>query len=156
MLQLARANASLSARGVGLGRGAGRRHLSSPASDYVFALVGEELGRRGALAVVAAWVAIGTGAALAVRSARRDPAARAAALAMATALLAPTALHIAVCRGLIPIVGVTMPLLSYDPALTVASGGELGLLAADRARRAPRAAGEARRRREATSARRRA
>ena len=26
--------------------------------------------------------------------------------------------------------GVTMPFLSYDPALTVASGGELGLLAA--------------------------
>jgi cell division protein FtsW len=129
VLQLAHTNAGLSTRGVGLGRGTSRRHLSSPASDYVYALVGEELGRRGALAVVAAWVSIGAGAALAIRSARHDPAARAVGLAMATALLAPTALHIAVCRGLVPIVGVTMPLLSYDPALTVASGGELGLLA---------------------------
>jgi cell division protein FtsW (lipid II flippase) len=45
-------------------------------------------------------------------------------------LLAPAALHVAVCRGWIPIVGVTMPFLSYDPALTVASGGEIGALVA--------------------------
>ena len=45
-------------------------------------------------------------------------------------MLAPAALHVAVCRGWIPIIGVSMPLLSYDPALTVVSGAELGLLAA--------------------------
>jgi cell division protein FtsW (lipid II flippase) len=39
-------------------------------------------------------------------------------------------LHVAVCRGWLPIIGVTMPLLSYDPTLTVASGGSLGLLVA--------------------------
>ena len=60
----------------------------------------------------------------------RDPRLRAAAAACATALLAPAAMHVAVCRGWTPIVGVTMPFLSYDPALTVASGGELGVLAA--------------------------
>jgi hypothetical protein len=35
-----------------------------------------------------------------------------------------------VCRGWVPIIGVTMPLLSYDPALTVVSGGQIGLLVA--------------------------
>jgi hypothetical protein len=48
---------------------------------------------------------------------------------MTTALLTPAALHIAVCRGWVPIIGVSMPLLSYDPVLTVVSGAELGLLA---------------------------
>jgi cell division protein FtsW len=130
VLALARANASAAAGGVGLGRGGARRHLSSPASDYVFALVGEELGRRGALGVLAAWGAIGAGSVLAARAAGGERGQRAAAAAAGVALLAPAALHIAVCRGWLPIIGVSMPLVSYDPALTVASGGELGLLAA--------------------------
>jgi cell division protein FtsW len=130
VLALARANANATIGGVGLGRGTARRHLSSPASDYVFALVGEELGRRGAVGVLVAWGAIGAGTALAARSARGEQRHRAVAAAAGVALLAPAALHIAVCRGWLPIIGVSMPLVSYDPALTVASGGELGLLAA--------------------------
>ena len=132
VLALAHANAAGAAHGAGLGHGIARRRLSSPASDYAFAVVGEELGRGGALAVVAAWLALGAGVVLAARSpaARRDPAARALAAGLGTALGAPAALHIAVCRGWLPIIGVTMPLLSYDPALTVATGAELGILAA--------------------------
>lgn len=132
VLALAHANAAGAARGAGLGHGVARRRLSSPASDYAFAVVGEELGHGGALAVVAAWLALGAGVVLAARSpaARQDPAARAAAAGLGTALAAPAALHIAVCRGWLPIIGVTMPLLSYDPALTVAAGAELGILAA--------------------------
>jgi cell division protein FtsW (lipid II flippase) len=53
------------------------------------------------------------------------------------ALLAPAALHIAVSRGWMPITGVTMPFLSYDPALTVASGGEIGVLVAIALEREP-------------------
>jgi cell division protein FtsW (lipid II flippase) len=44
-------------------------------------------------------------------------------------MVAPAALHIAVCTGLIPIIGVTMPLVSYDPSATLAAGAELGLIA---------------------------
>jgi cell division protein FtsW len=130
VLQLARLNATLTNRGTGLGKGTARRHLSSPASDYALAVVSDELGRGGALAVVVAWVAIGAGAALAARAARREPDFRAAALGATAALFTPAALHLAVCRGVVPIVGVSMPFLSYDPALTVASGAEIGLLVA--------------------------
>ena len=132
VLALAHANAAGASRGVGLGRGSSRHRLSSPASDYAFAMVGEELGPAGAFGVLAAWLAIGAGVVLAARSpaARHDPSARAAVAGVGTALGAPVALHIAVCRGWLPIIGVTMPLLSYDPALTIASGAELGLLAA--------------------------
>jgi cell division protein FtsW (lipid II flippase) len=62
--------------------------------------------------------------------ARRDPAARSLCAGLGAALGAPAALHVAVCRGWLPIIGVTMPFVSYDPALTLASGAELGLLAA--------------------------
>ena len=132
VLALAHAKAAAGSGGVGLGHGHSRRRLSSPASDYAFALVGEELGRPGALAVLAAWVAIAAGVLWTVRLAirRGDLGGRALAAGLGTALLVPAALHIAVCRGWLPIIGVTMPLLSYDPALTVASGAELGLLAA--------------------------
>ena len=63
------------AGGAGLGHGSARHRLSSPASDYAFAVVGEELGPRGALGVVAGWLAIGAGVVLAARApaARRDP-----------------------------------------------------------------------------------
>ena len=130
VLALARANAGAASGATGLGNGSARRHLSSPASDYVFAVVGEELGRKGTWGVVAAWVVLAAGAAMAARSAGRDPRLRATAAACAAALIAPAAMHVAVCRGWTPIVGVTMPFLSYDPTLTVASGGELGVLAA--------------------------
>jgi cell division protein FtsW len=132
VLALSRANATAGSGGVGLGHGHARRRLSSPASDYAFALVGEELGRPGAFAVLAGWVAITGGVLCAARAAslRNDPAGRALAAGLGTALVVPAVLHIAVCRGWLPIIGVTMPLLSYDPALTVASGAELGVLAA--------------------------
>ncbi|HMF41498.1 MAG TPA: FtsW/RodA/SpoVE family cell cycle protein [Polyangia bacterium] len=137
VLALARARANAAAGAAGLGHGPSRRHLSSPASDYVFALVGEELGRGGSWAVVGAWAALAAGAVLATRSAAGGAGPRGGAAACAAALLAPAALHIAVCRGWTPIVGVTMPFLSYDPALTIASGGEVGYLVGMALLRAP-------------------
>jgi cell division protein FtsW (lipid II flippase) len=129
ILALAHAQAASTSMGVGLGHGTARRHLSSPSSDYVFAVVTEEMGGLTAGAVAAGWVAIGAGALLAAR-ATREPRLRAAALGAGAAAFAPAALHIAVCRGWVPIIGVSMPLLSYDPAATVAAGVELGLIAA--------------------------
>ena len=130
VLALARANAAGAEHGVGLGRGTARRHLSSPASDYAFVVVGEELGHPGAIGVIIAWLAIGAGVASAAGAAGGDLGRRATAVGVGTALLAPAALHVAVCRGWLPIIGVSMPFLSYDPTLTVASGCGLGLLVA--------------------------
>jgi cell division protein FtsW len=129
VLALARAQAAATPTGVGLGRGTARRRLSSPGSDYAFAIVNEEMGRLAAGGVAAAWIAIGLSAWLAARGAR-EPRLRAAALAAGAAAVAPAALHIAVCQGWVPIIGVSMPLLSYDPAAAVAAGAELGLVAA--------------------------
>jgi cell division protein FtsW len=132
VLALAHAKATADAAPPGRGHGRPRRRLSSPASDYAFALVGEELGRTGAWAVLTCWAAIAAGVLWAAQGAvrRHDVGGRALAAGLGTALLVPAALHVAVCRGWLPIIGVSMPLLSYDPGLTVTSGAELGLLAA--------------------------
>lgn len=129
VLALSRAQAASTPMGVGLGRGLARRRLSSPGSDYVYAVVNEELGRVAAGAVAAAWAAIAAGALLAARG-TRDPRLRAGALGAGAAAVAPAALHIAVCQGWVPIMGVSMPLVSYDPAATLATGAEVGLIAA--------------------------
>jgi cell division protein FtsW (lipid II flippase) len=132
VLELAKAKAKAggTAAGVGIGRGAARRHLSSPASDYAYAVLSEELGLGGAIAIAAVWLSLAGGVVLAVRVAGRDVGARGSALAAGSALVAPAALHVAVCRGWLPIIGVSMPFVSYDPVLTVVSGAEIGLLAA--------------------------
>jgi cell division protein FtsW len=129
VLALARAQAAATPTGVGLRKGIARRRLSSPDSDYVFAVINEEMGRLASGAVVGAWIAVGAGALLAARG-TRDLRLRAAALGAGAAALAPAALHVAVCQGLVPIIGVSMPLVSYDPVATVATGAELGVVAA--------------------------
>jgi rod shape determining protein RodA len=114
---------------VGLGRGAARHRLSSPGSDYVFAIVTEEMGRGAAAAVLGAWAAVAAGVLLAARD-RQDRRLRAVALAAGAATVTPALLHAAVCWGWTPIMGVTMPFVSYDPAATVAAGAELSMVAA--------------------------
>jgi cell division protein FtsW len=129
VLTLARTQAGATRTGVGLGNGVARHRLSSPGSDYVFAVITEELGRLGAFAVAGAWVAVGAGAVLAARG-TGDLRRRAASLGAGAAALAPAAMHVAVCQGLVPIIGVSMPLVSYDPVATIATGAELGIVAA--------------------------
>lgn len=128
VLALARANANATPTGVGLGRGVARRHLSSPGSDYVFAVIREELGSVAAVAVFLGWMALGAAAVTAAwrRSDRRH---RALALAAGAAVVTPAMLHMAVCTGLVPIMGVSMPFVSYDPSATVAGGVEVGIIA---------------------------
>jgi len=128
VLAIARAAAGATPSGAGLGHGEARHRLSSPGSDYVFAIVTEEMGKTVARGVVLAWMAMAAGAVLAARG-LGDRRMRALALSSGLAMVAPAALHIAVCTGLVPIIGVTMPLVSYDPAATLAAGAEIGLIA---------------------------
>lgn len=128
VLALARASAAATPTGVGLGNGAARRRLSSPGSDYVYAVIKEELGHLASTGVAVAWLCLGAAAVLAARR-TPDRRLRAAALSSGMAMMAPAALHVAVCSGWVPIIGVTMPFVSYDPAATVAAGAELGVVA---------------------------
>jgi cell division protein FtsW len=136
--------------GVGLGRGRGKwLYVPNPETDFIFAIIGEELGLIGALTVLALFVALAIGG---VRAARRapDPFGRLLASAITGWLLLQATINIGSVVGLIPVTGVTLPLVSYGGSSLVITMLGLGiLLSIARAGRSPeeaRAAADASRR----------
>jgi cell division protein FtsW len=114
--------------GVGLGAGEQKMfYLPQAHTDFVFAIVGEELGLVGALAVVALF---GTILVRGMRIARNEPETFASLLAVGmTALLALQAvINMAVVTGLLPTKGLALPFLSYGGSAMVVSLAALGVL----------------------------
>ncbi len=114
--QLIQAGVGLSDGGLtGLGLGQSKAkygYLPYAHTDFIFAIIGEELGLIGALAVVALFVAL---AFLGVRVAARAPDRFSALVAtgITTWLVAQAFLNVAVVLGLVPNTGVPLPFLSY-------------------------------------------
>jgi cell division protein FtsW len=130
--------------GVGLGESASKYgYLPNAHTDFIFAIIGEELGLLGALLVVALFAAF---AVLGVKTALRAPdrfgtlmAAGITAWIMAQALV-----NIGGVIGLMPITGLTLPFVSFGGSsllVTMAAAGVLVNVAANgRARVASRPA----------------
>lgn len=114
--------------GVGLGRGTAKlMHLPEPYTDTIFAVLGEELGLLGTLAVlglflVVAWRGFG------IASRSKDPFARLLAVGLTTALCLWAVLHAMVCVRLMPTTGLPMPFVSYGGSSLSFSMISLGLL----------------------------
>lgn len=128
--------------GWGVGLGAGRQkmfYLPQAHSDFVFAVVGEEFGVAGALAVIALFGVI---LVRGMRVAHREPDPFASLLAVGlSALLALQALvNVAVVIGLVPTKGLPLPFVSYGGSAMVTSLAALGALLALSRRPAVRAA----------------
>ncbi len=101
--------------------------LPYPHTDFIFAIVGEELGFLGALAVVAAF---GVLAWRGMRAARRAPDAFGAYLAAgATAMIVvQAAINVGVVLALLPTKGLPLPFLSYGGSSLVVSWLAAGLI----------------------------
>jgi cell division protein FtsW len=98
--------------GVGLGNSAMKWKLLPEAeSDYIFAIIGEELGLIGCLVVVTLYVVL---AYAGVRIARRsaDRFVSLASVAITAWLVGQAALNMGYVVGLLPVTGVTLPLVS--------------------------------------------
>ncbi|MEP6463944.1 MAG: putative lipid II flippase FtsW [Frankiaceae bacterium] len=125
----------------GLGLGASRQkwsYLPNQYTDYIFAIIGEELGLIGTIAVVGLFGALGfAGIRIARRS--RDPFCQLAAGAVTCWLLAQALVNIGAVVGLLPITGIPLPLVSYGGSALIPSMFAVGMLAAF-ARREPGAA----------------
>jgi len=115
----------------GLGLGASRQkwsYLPNQYTDYIFAIIGEELGLIGTFAVLTLFGALGYAG---IRIARRtkDPFARLVAGGVTCWLLAQALVNIGAVVGLLPITGIPLPLVSYGGSALVPTMFAIGMLA---------------------------
>jgi cell division protein FtsW len=101
--------------------------LPFPHTDFIFAIVGEELGFIGALGVVACFGIVGWRG---LRAARRAPDAFAGFLAAGatTMIVVQAAINLSVVLALVPTKGIPLPFVSYGGSSLIASWIAGGLI----------------------------
>jgi cell division protein FtsW len=115
-----------------IGRGLGNSmqklfFLPEPHNDFVFAIVGEELGFVGAVAVVALFALfLWRGTRTAVRAA--DPYAGYLAMGVTSLIVGQAVLNMAVVSGLLPTTGVPLPFVSFGGSSLVITLFAVGIL----------------------------
>ncbi|MCD2190091.1 putative lipid II flippase FtsW [Actinomycetospora soli] len=114
--------------GQGLGQGRAKwSYLPNADNDFIFAIIGEELGFLGASAVIALFATLAyTGLRIAARSV--DPWIRVVAATLTVWLVVQAAINIGYVVGLLPVTGIPLPLVSSGGtslALALFAGGLL-------------------------------
>lgn len=129
--------------GAGIGNGPQNRHDFLPyrSEDYVFAVVGEEVGWLGAMGVLAllgvlVWLLLAT----AMRT--RERFGRLVCVGVAAWIGTQTLMHVAVCGWLVPATGLPMPFLSYGGSSVFSALIGVAVCANIGARREPILAGD--------------
>lgn len=113
--------------GTGLGLGLDGR-IPYQETDFIFAIIGEELGLVGAAAIVIAYLLLaGSGLRVAVRS--EDAFSKLLATGLTTLLAFQAFLIMAGVTRLLPLTGVTLPFVSYGGSSLVANWVLIALLA---------------------------
>ncbi len=114
----------------GRGLGEGRQKLlflPERHSDFIYAVIGEELGLIGALAVLALFLIIlWRGVRIALSTS--DPFSRMLALGITVLICTQGVINMAVVTGLLPTKGIALPLVSYGGSSLVITLGALGVL----------------------------
>jgi cell division protein FtsW len=114
--------------GVGLGQGQ-QKALFLPAAhtDFIYSIVGEELGLVGSLMLLLAFVLL-YWRGLRTAYGAPDRFGFYLALGLVHLLVLQALLNMAICVGLLPTTGVTLPLISYGGSSLLASMAAMGLL----------------------------
>jgi len=108
--------------GVGLGKGFQKlSFLPEANTDFVFAVIGEELGLLGALTVVGLWLAVYILGLRLLRPLERNTFSYNAAFVLLTQLVFQVALNVAVVTAMVPPKGIPHPLISYGGSNLVTS-----------------------------------
>ena len=102
-------------------------HLPAARTDFVFCLIGERYGLIGCVATVGVFVLL-FARGLMIAAATREPFGRLLACGIVALLAAQTAINTGMTVGLMPITGMTLPLVSYGGSSLLATGVALGLL----------------------------
>ncbi|WP_084634824.1 putative lipid II flippase FtsW [Propionicicella superfundia] len=114
----------------GLGLGASRQKwgmLAESHTDFIFAVIGEELGLMGTLAVIGLFIVLGyAGFRVALRSDSLFT--RYAAAGVTAWFMIQSLVNIAVVLRLLPVFGVPLPFISYGGSALLANLAALGIL----------------------------
>jgi cell division protein FtsW len=115
--------------GVGLGQGNAKwDYLPNAHNDFIFAIIGEELGFLGALAVLVLFATLAyTGFRIAART--TDPWLKLVVATSTTWLVAQAAINIGYVVGLLPVTGLNLPLISSGGTSLVVTMFVFGMLA---------------------------
>lgn len=114
--------------GVGLGHSAQKYgFLPENYTDMIFAMVGEELGLVGALVLLILLIALYARIFSIIRECP-DRFGRLLGFGLASSLAIQTTINLAVVTGVIPVTGITLPLISYGGSSLVITLIEIGLL----------------------------
>ncbi len=115
--------------GKGLGQGPSKwKYLPNVHNDFIFALIGEELGFLGCLLVLGLFAMLAiTGIRIATRNI--DPWIRMVAATLTVWLVAQAAINIGYVVGLLPVTGITLPLISSGGTSVVITLLVFGILA---------------------------
>lgn len=118
--------------GTGLGKGNQSQGAFIPErhTDFIFAVVGEELGFRIAALVIAAYALICLRALAAARNCREDPQGSAMAIGIMCLFLFHVFLNVGMTMGIMPVAGVPLPFLSYGGTAVLVDLFAIGLLQA--------------------------
>lgn len=114
--------------GVGLGRSLQKYgFLPENHTDTIYAIVGEELGLVGTVFLLALFVALYARAYHVVRNCP-DRFGRLLGFGLTSSLAIQTTINLAVVTGVLPVTGITLPLISYGGSSLVITLIELGLI----------------------------
>jgi len=117
---------------LGLGLGMSRQkffYLPAAHTDFIFAIIGEELGLLGALSVVAAF-GIVCFAGVRIAMTIKDEYARLVAGGLTMMIVTQAGINMASVTGLMPVTGVPLPLVSYGGTSLVFTLACIGLILA--------------------------
>jgi cell division protein FtsW (lipid II flippase) len=106
--------------GTGLGLGAGAYSIPEPNTDFIFAVIGEEMGLLGSTMVVVAFLSL-VGAGLRIAQAARSDFAKLTATGLTIIIGFQAFFIIAGVTRLLPLTGITLPFVSYGGSALIAN-----------------------------------
>lgn len=116
--------------GVGLGASREKwRYLPEAHNDFIYAIIGEELGLLGTLLVLALFAVLGVAMARVVRR-HPDPFVKITTAAVACWIVGQAFLNIGVVVGVFPVIGVPLPFVSAGGSALIATLVALGMVIA--------------------------
>ncbi len=113
--------------GKGFGDISVGKHVPEAHNDMIFALIGEQFGFFGSVAVLGSYLVL-FAAGLEIAAATKEPLGRLIAVGIVAMLATQASINLMVCLRLMPVTGVTLPFVSYGGSSLVASCMAAGLL----------------------------